>query len=54
MRDAPNRSLHPTAAAIRSLEMLQDDAVSMNVAINKNGLSPEDAARSWLETHAAR
>jgi glycine betaine/proline transport system substrate-binding protein len=40
-------------AAIRSLNMSLDDVIDMDVAINKSGLSPEDAARSWLETHGA-
>jgi glycine betaine/proline transport system substrate-binding protein len=40
-------------AAIRSLRISLDDVVDMDVAINKNGLSPESAARSWLETHGA-
>jgi glycine betaine/proline transport system substrate-binding protein len=39
--------------AIRSLRMSLDDVIDMDVAINKNGLSPENAARRWLETHGA-
>jgi glycine betaine/proline transport system substrate-binding protein len=38
-------------AAIRSLKISLDDVIDMDVAINKNGLSPENAAHSWLETH---
>jgi glycine betaine/proline transport system substrate-binding protein len=38
-------------AAIRSLRISLEDVIDMDVAINKNGLSPESAARSWLETH---
>jgi glycine betaine/proline transport system substrate-binding protein len=41
-------------SAIRSLKMSLDDVIDMDVAINKNGSSPEDAARSWLETHRAQ
>jgi glycine betaine/proline transport system substrate-binding protein len=40
-------------AVIRSLKISLDDVIDMDVAVNKNGLSPEDAARSWLETHGA-
>jgi len=40
-------------AAIRSMKMSLDDVIDMDVAINKKGLSPEEAARSWLETHGA-
>jgi glycine betaine/proline transport system substrate-binding protein len=40
-------------AAIRSLKMSLDDVIDMDVAINKNGFSPEQAARSWLEAHGA-
>jgi glycine betaine/proline transport system substrate-binding protein len=39
--------------AIRSLRMSLDDVIEMDVAIKKNGLSPENAARTWLETHGA-
>jgi glycine betaine/proline transport system substrate-binding protein len=38
-------------AAIRSLKISVDDVIDMDFAINKNGLSPENAARSWLDTH---
>ena len=37
--------------AIRSLKMSLEDVIDMGVIINKNGLSPENAARRWLETH---
>ena len=40
-------------AAIRSLKISLDDVIDMDVAVNKNGLPPEDAAHSWLETHGA-
>ena len=40
-------------AAIRSLKISLDDVIDMDVAINKNGLSPENVARSWLEAHSA-
>jgi glycine betaine/proline transport system substrate-binding protein len=40
-------------AAIRSLKLSLDDVIDMDVAINKRGLSPEAAARKWLETHRA-
>jgi glycine betaine/proline transport system substrate-binding protein len=40
-------------AAIRSLKISLEDVIDMDVAVNKNGLSPKDAAHSWLETHGA-
>jgi len=39
--------------AIRSLKMTLDDVIDMDLAVNKNGLSPDKAARRWLETHSA-
>jgi glycine betaine/proline transport system substrate-binding protein len=39
--------------AIRSLKISLDDVIDMDVAVNKKGLSPENAARNWLETRRA-